>query len=397
MKITYKTFKALRNTLFILLLPMLTLNATCTKENLSECVTDAKKAYKFGDYKEAINLLKLPCQSKRGATCGLIGAIYRDGKGDVSQDKTKALSYMKIACEGSYPKSCMDMGILYQAESKIDDALKSYAMGCKKNDVGACYNLATIYYFGDGTQKNLKKAKYLYKKACKLGDSKQSCQRYEQLSGIKKESEVEKFLSKCKAKDGVACHNLSALYYSGKGVKQNYKKAIELDTLACIYKYAMGCKNVALSYLKGTHVKKDTKKAMDFFKAAGSLGEGSGFFNAGNMYQYGKGVKKDLKAAKEMYVSGCLKKDMPSCVKLGYFLEKGVTEKPDGKKAAWLYKTACEHKNQKGCSNMAFLYYEGKVVEQDPLKAKIYFEKACTLGDEAGCKYSKAIKVLKNK
>ena len=397
MKTTNKVCKVLKNVLLMLIVPMVALNAICTKENLTQCTADAKKAYKQGDYKQTINLLELPCQSKHGVTCGLMGVIYRDGMGEVSKDKIKALSYMKIACDGSYPKSCMDMGILYQKEGKIDDALKSYAKGCKKNDAGSCYNLASLYYLGEGIPEVPEKAKYFYKKACELADSKQACQRYEQLSGIKKESEVEKFSSQCKEKDGVACHNLSALYYHGKGVKQSYKKAIDLDTLACIYKYAMGCKNVALSYLNGTHVKKDTQKAMDFFKAAGSLGEGTSFFNAGNMYQYGKGVKKDLEAAKEMYVSGCLKKDMPSCVKLGYFFEKGVTEKPDGKKAAWLYKTACEHKEQKGCSNMAFLYYEGKVVDQDPLKAKIYFEKACSLGDEASCKYSKTIKVLKNK
>jgi len=394
MKTTDKTFNTLKSVLFILILPTLVLNATCTKENLFGCVTDAKKAFELGEYKKTINLLELPCQTNHGPACHWIGLIYRDGKGNVSKDNITALSYMKMACEGIYPHACKDMGILYEQEGQMENAIKSYTMGCEKNSLDSCYNLANIYYFGTGTQTNMEKAKYLYKKACKLGDNKQACQRYERLSGIKG-NEAETFLLKCREKDGIACHNLSALYYSGKGVKQSYKKAIELDTLACIYKYAMGCKNVALSYLKGTHVKKDTKKAMDFFKAAGSLGEGSGFFNAANMYQYGRGVKKDLKSAEEMYIRGCLKMDMPSCVKLGYFYEKGITGKTDGKKAAWFYKAACDHKEQKGCSNMAFLYYEGKVVEQDPLKAKIYFEKACTLGDEQGCKYSKAIKVLK--
>ncbi len=398
MKTTNKTMKALKKIFFVGILPIVTLHATCSKENLSGCVADAKKAYNQGKYKKAIDFLALPCQLKKGAPCGLIGAIYRDGIGDVPKDKAKALSYITMACEGGYPKSCMDLGIFYQAEGKVDSAIKSYTKGCQKNDVGSCYNLASMYYFGAGIPKSPEKAKNFYKKACELGDKNQACERYERLSGmVVKKSEVEKFAQGCKEKDGMACHNLGTYFYNGKGVKQDYKKALQFDEFACAYEYAMGCKNAALEYYYGKHVKKDIKMALSLFIRAGALGEKSGFFNAGNIYQYGKGVQKDLKLAKELYMGGCIHEDMPSCVKLGYFFEKGLTEKADGDKAAWFYNEACKRKEKKGCINMAFLYYEGKVVEQDPLKAKIYFEKACSLGDEASCKNSKAIKVLKNK
>jgi len=382
-------------TIFVLIwIPAYAEAFQCTKENISQCVEEGSKAFKKGDFQKTVSLMELPCQVTKGPSCGLIGAIFRDGGGGVKRDTQKALAYMKQACEGSYSKSCMDMGILYQSHKKIDKAVESYEAGCTKNNVGSCYNLATMYYRGDGIPKSLEKAKEFYKKACDLGDRENGCKRYEMLSsGVMTRSDVDAFITKCKQKDGVACHNISAVLYKSK----KFKEAFDFEVLACLNKYAMGCKNVALNYFKGEHVAKDPQKALEFFKAAGSLGEGSGFFNAGNMYQFGKGIKKDLQAAKEMYERGCFALDMPSCVKLGYFFEKGITVKPNAENAVWFYKNACEHKESKGCMNMAFLNYEGEVIRQDFIKAKNYFEKACELGNEQGCTYAAQFKVVEKK
>ncbi len=366
----------------------------CTKEKIPQCIKEGSKAFKKGNFQKTIALMELPCQVTEGASCGLIGALYLTAKGSVKKDTQKALFYMKKACKGSYPKSCMDMGILYQSLKKFNKAVESYETGCAKNNIGSCYNLATMYYRGDGIPKSLEKAKKLYKKACELGDTKNGCKRYKMLSlkGLEK-NDINTLITKCKQKDAIACHNLSAVLYKNK----DFKKAFAIEKLACINKYAMGCKNIALSYFKGEHVAKDPQKALMYFKAAGSLGEGSGFFNAGNMYQFGKGIKKDLQAAKKMYEKGCFALDMPSCVKLGYFFEKGITVKQNAENALWFYKNACEHKEAKGCMNMAFLNYEGKIITQNFIQAKNYFEKACELGDKQGCKYAARFKVIKKK
>jgi len=373
-------------------------NEVCDKVHPKICSALAQEHYIRGEIIEAVKLLQIPCSQGIGATCGLIGACYRDGKGDLKKNLAKAEYYLAKACENNYTKVCRDLGILYQQQKKVTKAVKVYQKGCDKKGVGSCYNLGTMYFQGDGIKKSLSKAKKYYQKSCEYG-SKNGCIRFKKLMETKSTSSTgddkpfKKLIEKCQAKDAEACHNLSALYYQSG----NYEKALQFDEKACIYKYAMGCKNVALSYYNGDHIPKDIHEALSFFKIAGSLGDGGSFYNAALIYEKGDGVTKDMKEAKDFFIRACMKKDMPSCNKLGRYFEEGIGVKKDTSKAKWFYKTSCDNNYAKGCANMAFIYLQGIGVDKDPLQAKTFFEKACSLGDKQSCKNSKSIKVEKSK
>jgi TPR repeat protein len=385
--------------IYMLLLILLAANAkniSCGTENLKRCYTLGLKSYKAGKYQDTLQYLKVVCNKKQGPSCGLIGAVYRDGKGDVKKNTAKALAYFKKGCEGNYPKICTDMGILYQQLGKTKEAIRSYQKGCKRNIVGSCYNIATMYYFADGVKKDLNQAGKYYKKACLLGDQKNACQR----AGIAKEkapSQKEIFQKQCRENNALGCHNLSALYYTGKEVRQDFQKSLEFEKKACMLKYAMGCRNVGLIYFKGEHIPKNGKEALSYFKAGGSIGDGGSFFNAGYMYEHGALVQKDLKKAYDMYVRGCLKRDQKSCLCLGRFYEKGIVVKQRYDRAIGIYKEMCKNKYAKGCRQLAYMYLDGKGVKADLFEAKMYFRSACDFGDEISCKNDKLIQVEKIK
>ena len=68
-------------------------------------------------------------------------------------------------------------------------------------------------------------------------------------------------------------------YAKGQGVKQDYKKAIELFKKACDLGDATGCYNLGVFYAKGQGVKQDYKKAAELFKKACDSGNVIGCHN----------------------------------------------------------------------------------------------------------------------
>ena len=56
------------------------------------------------------------------------------------------------------------------------------------------------------------------------------------------------------------------MYHHGKGLKQNYKKAIELYSFATNQENAFAQLNLGLMYSKGQEVKQDYSKAKILFK-----------------------------------------------------------------------------------------------------------------------------------
>ena len=77
-------------------------------------------------------------------------------------------------------------------------------------------------------------------------------------------------------KYGKGCYNLGVLYSSGKGVKQDYKKANELYLKACNLKDGSGCYNIGISYYLGKGISQNISMAKKYFSKACDLGDQAG-------------------------------------------------------------------------------------------------------------------------
>ena len=72
--------------------------------------------------------------------------------------------------------------------------------------------------------------------------------------------------------DAESCYNLGVSYHDGQGVKQDYKKAVELFFKACEADYVKGCYNLGGSYYNGQGVKQDRNKASELYAKACDMG-----------------------------------------------------------------------------------------------------------------------------
>ena len=93
---------------------------------------------------------------------------------------------------------------------------------------------------------------------------------------------------------------LGVCYYNGYGVKQDYKKAVQLYTKSIDQRNAMALYHLGLCYKEGNGVEQDNKKAIILFTESANRGYANAQFNLGICYRRGiMGVDKDEKKAKE--------------------------------------------------------------------------------------------------
>jgi TPR repeat protein len=181
------------------------------------------------DQSRALKLVRRACDLQNGEGCLALASFTFDGVGGVQRSVENAIALVKRACELKSSEACRVMGLLNeQPEGKgpQNDELrklvpKNPELGatfykqavaidqesCKKNDMGACAELATLY--GEGMPPVLAKdparALSMFRKACSGGNSE-------------------------------ACHTLGAMYMKGEsGVEKNEGVAKSFYAQACQY------------------------------------------------------------------------------------------------------------------------------------------------------------------
>ena len=147
---------------------------------------------------------------------------------------------------------------------------------------------------------------------------------------------------------------LGTMYYSARGVKQDYKKAFEYYTLASSLpnkKRLESILNLANMYTQGQGVKKDEQKAFTLLKILDEKNIGLAQLVMGSMYEGGNGVQKDLKKAIFYYEKGCnTKKTYPkACYFAGDYYENGVAVEKNYETAKKYYEKGCEGGVEESC------------------------------------------------
>ncbi len=93
--------------------------------------------------------------------------------------------------------------------------------------------------------------------------------------------------------DPMALHMLGSLYFEGRGVEKNLKKAAEYFSEAADKGFRAAQWSVGLMYHQGNGVKKDIPKAIGYYEKGAEGGDPRCSFSLGQIYRTGEGVKRN--------------------------------------------------------------------------------------------------------
>ena len=101
------------------------------------------------------------------------------------------------------------------------------------------------------------------------------------------------------AKKGVnrAMLLLGIIYYTGKGVPQNYKEAVKWYEMAAEGLESYGLCNLGYCYYYGRDIDVNFKRAYECFSLSAYMRNPNAMYKLGDMYYYGNYVKEDKDAA----------------------------------------------------------------------------------------------------
>ena len=234
---------------------------------------------------------------------------------------------------------------LLASNDSDDITLDTLIQLAENGDVEAQYNLALIYYRGDGIEEDKKEAFEWFEKAARQGDS--DAQFY-----------------------------LAFSYMNGEGIEENkgeafrwYKKSAERGNISAQ-------NNLACCYDNGDGVEKDKEKAFKWFKKAAEQGDAVAQNNLGNCYDNGDGVEKNEERAFEWYKKSAEQGYADAQYNLACFYDNGKGVKENKEKAFEWYKKSAEQENADAQYNVALCYDNGIGIDEDKQEALEWYKKA---------------------
>ncbi len=180
--------------------------------------------------------------------------------------------------------------------------------------------------------------------------------------------------------DALAQANLGLMYVQGQGVEQDDEEAVSWYRKAAEQGDALAQTNLGLMYAQGRGVEQDYTKAVSWYKEAAEQGDALAQTNLGFMYAKGRGVEQDDEEAVSWYRKAAEQGDALAQHNLGFSYEKGQGVEQDDKEAVSWYRKATEQGNALAQNGLGTMYAEGRGVEQDDKEAASWFEKAAKQG-----------------
>ena len=185
---------------------------------------------------------------------------------------------------------------------------------------------------------------------------------------------------------------LGSLYYIGRGLKQDYSKAIELFKEASERGNIAATFNLGVIYAKGRGVEIDEKRAFEYYKTAAFAGLPQAQFNYAVWLREGRVEDPNPIEAMEWFKVSSNKNFDRSLIELAKGYENGTAGRRDYREAVKLYRRARANEDNRDNSpyfNSTFylgkLYLRGLGVTKDEKKGLRFIKEA------AGGKVEEAI------
>ena len=161
-----------------------------------------------------------------------------------------------------------------------------------------------------------------------------------------------------------AAFNIANMYYYGRYLEQDYKKAYDKFQWLAQHDYTAAIFYMGVYAEYGFLGKVDYKKAITYYEEALTLGDAFSATNLGRMYSLGIGVEKDIKKGFGYYKQAYDMGDDMACVNLGYCYEVGQGVRKSKRKAIRYYYEGAQRREENAIDNLGRF----NVVEVLPVK-----------------------------
>ncbi len=237
--------------------------------------------------------------------------------------KEEVVAPVDEGCEGA---SCVEEAEAAMWEGNPEAAMEPLRKSCEPEDEAgdpiSCFNLAKLYYSGEGGEKDLEKSARFYELACELTHE-ESCELRMDLA----------------RNDGVGDEDV-AMTYALKGCEGGRSKA------------CMGAADMERAKLTGA-AGEDKLRAAELYEKACALGDGDGCAWAGDLL-FNPDPKSDFEhkaRALAAYNSACVGYNGHGCLQLALCMYHGIGTNPSVERARDQFKNACELGVEDGCVN----------------------------------------------
>jgi uncharacterized protein len=146
--------------------------------------------------------------------------------------------------------------------------------------------------------------------------------------------------------------------------------------------------SLALMYQNGRGVKKNYKKAIEYYHRCIELKESNGMKNLADMYGVGIGVKKDLNKAIELYEKALEYDDSGAYIGLAQLYRDNIDVLNEKEKIIEFCESAVRLNNSNGYTQMGCFYDVGDIFEKESSKAYEYYEKAVEMNSNTIALYN---------
>ncbi|HTA44924.1 MAG TPA: hypothetical protein VK789_20890 [Bryobacteraceae bacterium] len=180
--------------------------------------------------------LDVECQKNSAQGCFNLGTLLNGGKG-LPRDPTGAGRTFKRACDLGLESACTSLVNFVKTDG--DDIL---LQPCHRGDGASCYMLGSLYYGGQGVNRNLEYSANLFQQSCTAGFTR-------------------------------GCGQLGESYLFGEGVPKDMTRARQILEKACDAGFGPGCFNVGLMQRQGIETPKNEPLAQARFRQGCNLGD----------------------------------------------------------------------------------------------------------------------------
>jgi len=177
-----------------------------------------------------------------------------------------------------------------------------------------------------------------------------------------------------------AQRNLATMYYNGKGVAQDYKKAFDLFYKAAQKGDACAQYWLGLCYQQGKGIAQDNKLAVEWYTQSADQENSDAQRCLAMMYYNGEG-EQNYEKAFELFSKAAYKGDAYAQYRVGLCYDQGEGIVKNYQLAAEWYTKSADQENSDAQRNLGRLYHFGNGVRKNYTKAFQFFLKSAERGD----------------